>query len=151
MNLTSFLTMNYEQRTMNYEPKNKPNSNPIKAKTNPISEMAKMNVNSCFTMYYEQPTMNYELKNKPNLMLPSTSFRCDIVARFSHFLRIYPGNVTCLLLFYPIVYVKYNCGRTVPKTQIICNGGCSVETKSKITSHLFSISLRQNTSIFLNL
>ena len=30
MNLTSFLTTNYEQRTMNYEVKNKPNSNPIK-------------------------------------------------------------------------------------------------------------------------
>jgi len=40
MNVNTFVTMNYEQRTMNYEIKNKPNSNPIqtqfKAKTNPI-------------------------------------------------------------------------------------------------------------------
>ena len=31
MNLNSFITMNYEQRTMNYEIKNEPKTNPIKA------------------------------------------------------------------------------------------------------------------------
>jgi hypothetical protein len=40
MNVSSFITTNYEQRTMNYQIKNKPNSNPIqtqnKANTNPI-------------------------------------------------------------------------------------------------------------------
>ena len=35
MNLTSFLTTNYEQRTMNYEVKNKPNSNPIQTQNKP--------------------------------------------------------------------------------------------------------------------
>ena len=39
MNVSTVITMNYEQRTMNYEIKNKPNTNPIqtqnKPKTNP--------------------------------------------------------------------------------------------------------------------
>ena len=39
MNVSYFITNNYEQRTMNYEIKNKPNTNPIqsqyKANTNP--------------------------------------------------------------------------------------------------------------------
>jgi hypothetical protein len=39
MNVSSFITTNYEQRTMNYEIKNKPKTNPIqsqyKPKTNP--------------------------------------------------------------------------------------------------------------------
>jgi len=30
MNVSTFITMNYEQRTMNYEIKNKPKTNPIK-------------------------------------------------------------------------------------------------------------------------
>ena len=54
--------MYYEQRTMNNELKNKPNSNPIKANSNPISEMAKMNISPVITMYYEQRTTNYEKK-----------------------------------------------------------------------------------------
>ena len=35
MNVSSAITMNYEQLTMNYANKNKPNSKPIKPKTNP--------------------------------------------------------------------------------------------------------------------
>jgi len=38
MNVTSCLTMNYEQRTMNYEIKNKPNSNPIQSQFKPNSK-----------------------------------------------------------------------------------------------------------------
>ncbi len=41
MNITSYITMNYEQKTMNYANKNKPNTNPIKANTNPIHWMLK--------------------------------------------------------------------------------------------------------------
>ncbi len=41
MNVSSAITMNYEQLTMNYANKNKPNSNPIKPKTNPIHWMLK--------------------------------------------------------------------------------------------------------------
>ena len=36
MNISTAITMNYEQITMNNELKNKPNSNPIKANTKPI-------------------------------------------------------------------------------------------------------------------
>ena len=45
MNISSAITMNYEQLTMNYANKNKPNSKPIKPNTNPISEKPKMNLN----------------------------------------------------------------------------------------------------------
>ena len=37
MNVNTFITTSYEQRTMNYELKNKPNSNPNKPNSNPIS------------------------------------------------------------------------------------------------------------------
>ncbi len=36
MNVSSSITMNYEQLTMNYANKNKANTKPIKANTNPI-------------------------------------------------------------------------------------------------------------------
>ncbi len=35
MNVSSFITTNYEQRTMNYEIKNKPNTNPIQTQFKP--------------------------------------------------------------------------------------------------------------------
>ena len=35
MNVSSAITMNYEQKTMNYANKNKPNTKPIKPNTNP--------------------------------------------------------------------------------------------------------------------
>ncbi len=38
MNLSSAITMNYEQLTMNYANKNKPNQTQYKPKTNPIAE-----------------------------------------------------------------------------------------------------------------
>jgi len=38
MNVSSFITMNYEQRTMNDEIKNKPNSNPIQTQYKPNSK-----------------------------------------------------------------------------------------------------------------
>ena len=40
INVSSFITTNYEQRTMNYEVKNKANSNPNKANSNPISKQS---------------------------------------------------------------------------------------------------------------
>jgi len=45
MNASSAITMNYEQLTMNYANKNKPNSKPIKPKTNPIQTQNKPNTN----------------------------------------------------------------------------------------------------------
>jgi hypothetical protein len=45
MNVSSFITIDYEQRTMNYQIKNKPNTKPIqtqyKANTNPIQTQYK--------------------------------------------------------------------------------------------------------------
>ena len=49
MNVSSFITMNYEQRTMNYEIKNKPKTNPIqtqfKANSKPIQSQYEPNTN----------------------------------------------------------------------------------------------------------
>jgi hypothetical protein len=38
INVSTFITMNYEQPTMNYEIKNKPNSNPIQSQYKPNSK-----------------------------------------------------------------------------------------------------------------
>jgi len=45
MNVSSAITMNYEQLTMNYANKNKPNSKPIEPKTNPKQTQFKANTN----------------------------------------------------------------------------------------------------------
>ncbi len=62
MNVTSAITMNYEQLTMNYANKNKPNSKPIKA--NP--RKAKMNVSSLITKDYRKKDDFAVPKNKAN-------------------------------------------------------------------------------------
>jgi hypothetical protein len=41
MNVSSSITMNYEQKTMNYTNKNKANTKPIKANSNPIKANTK--------------------------------------------------------------------------------------------------------------
>ena len=41
MNVSSAITMNYEQKTMNYANKNKPNTNPIRTQSKPIYWMLK--------------------------------------------------------------------------------------------------------------
>jgi len=41
MNVSSSITMNYEQKTMNYANKNKANTKPIKANTKPIQSQSK--------------------------------------------------------------------------------------------------------------
>jgi hypothetical protein len=66
MNVSTVITMNYEQRTMNYEIKNKPNSKPIqtqykpnsnpiqtqyKPKTKPIQTQYKPNTNPMLARY----------------------------------------------------------------------------------------------------
>jgi hypothetical protein len=45
MNLSSFITMDYEQRTMNYEIKTKPKQTQYKANTNPIQSQYEPNTN----------------------------------------------------------------------------------------------------------
>jgi len=62
MNVTTFITMNYEQRTMNDANKNKPNSKPIK----PNLRKAKMNVNSLIAKDYRKNDDFTVRKNKPN-------------------------------------------------------------------------------------
>jgi hypothetical protein len=46
MNVTSCLTMNYEQRTMNYEIKNKANSKPISKGKKPAFSLESIKINS---------------------------------------------------------------------------------------------------------
>ncbi|GAH14184.1 unnamed protein product [marine sediment metagenome] len=47
MNVSSAITMNYEQLTMNYANKNKPNSKPIKPNTNPKQTQFPKSQNGC--------------------------------------------------------------------------------------------------------
>jgi hypothetical protein len=52
INVSPFITMNYEQRTVNYEVKNKPKTNPIqtqyKANTKPIQTQNEANSNPIY-------------------------------------------------------------------------------------------------------
>jgi hypothetical protein len=58
--------------------KNKPNSNPIKPKTKPISEMPKMNLNTYPTMVYSNKSAIRQKQNKPNQTQFQTQFSTKI-------------------------------------------------------------------------
>ncbi len=55
MNINPVKTMNYEQLTMNYANKNKPNSKPIKPKTNPIQTQFKPKTNPIKPNFSKNP------------------------------------------------------------------------------------------------
>jgi len=62
MNISSFITMDYENKRNWTLSENKPNSNPIK----PNSKKAKMNVNLTLTKDYRKNDDFLVRKNKPN-------------------------------------------------------------------------------------
>jgi len=66
MNVSSILTTDYENKSNWTLGENKPNSNPIKPKTNPIPKKSKMNVNIYYTIDYNNKTAFRRIKNKPN-------------------------------------------------------------------------------------
>ena len=63
MNVTTCLTMNYEQRTMNYEIKNEPKTNP----NEPNLKKAKMKLTVSYTKGYENISNWAICENEPNL------------------------------------------------------------------------------------
>ncbi len=54
MNVSSAITMNYEQLTMNYANKNKPNSNPIQTQNKPNCRKGIIDAKCVFTKDYEE-------------------------------------------------------------------------------------------------
>jgi len=65
VNVTFFITMNYDQMDTWSIRKNEPKTNPNEPKV----KMGKINITTCLTMNYEQRTMNDEKKrtqNEPN-------------------------------------------------------------------------------------
>jgi len=66
MNLNIFSTKAYENKSNRTLGENKPNSNPIKPKTNPIPKIAKMNLNIYYKKDYSNNTANRRIQNKPN-------------------------------------------------------------------------------------
>ena len=74
MNVNIYLQMAYKNEPPFGRGQNKPNSNPIKPNTKPISEMAKMNLNCYPTKDYEDKS-NWTLgENKPNFKPNQTQF-----------------------------------------------------------------------------
>jgi hypothetical protein len=65
INITPFYTVDYENKSNWKLGENKPNTNPIKANTNPIPEMSKMNVTSVLTKDYENERLRDAGKTKP--------------------------------------------------------------------------------------
>jgi len=74
MNVSIFTQMAYENKSNWTLGENKPNSNPIKPKTNPIPKKAKMNVNIYYTKLYNNETAFRRIKNKPNSNPKQTQF-----------------------------------------------------------------------------
>ncbi len=75
MNLNNLTAMNYAILASLTKVKNKPNSNPIKANSNPIIERLKMNANAFSQKNYEnisrwrdRKTKPIQSQNKPNLL-----------------------------------------------------------------------------------
>ena len=65
INLSFFITKDYESKSNPKLGENKPNSNPIQTQTNPIAERLKMNVNSLITKDYENIDPYGAPENKP--------------------------------------------------------------------------------------
>ena len=66
MNISPFMTIKYVKLDTWLSWKNKAKTNPNKAKTNPISEIPKMNVNIYYTIDYSYKTYFLRKQNKPN-------------------------------------------------------------------------------------
>jgi hypothetical protein len=69
MNLSLIILKGYEDLWLIFgsiRAKNKPNSKPIKPKTNPIAKRPEMNVTNCYTKKYRNKTAFRRNKNKPN-------------------------------------------------------------------------------------
>ena len=66
MNVSSFLTKNYENTSDSTLGENKPNTNPKQTQTNPISQSLKMNVTVCPTGNYQNQPLRRLPENKPN-------------------------------------------------------------------------------------
>ena len=66
MNVSIFSQMAYEYKSNWTLGENKPNSKPIKPKTNPISKRPKIDVNIYYTKLYNNETAFRRRKNKPN-------------------------------------------------------------------------------------
>jgi len=66
MNVSPFITKDYENDNTFRLPENKPNTNPIRTQSNPISEKPKMNVTSILTKDYESERLYRCGENKPN-------------------------------------------------------------------------------------
>jgi len=98
MNVTCFLTMNYEQRTMNYEIKNKPNSKPIQTQYKPNTNPNKPNT---------KPIQTQFIPAKPHFIAVSPLPKPDFIAAWplpkpeqSQF-----RNVERLLALEPIIFI----------------------------------------------
>ena len=77
MNVTSFYTMDYENKRLADAAKTKPIQSQYKANTNPIPEKPKMNVTSILTKDYENEIAFRPQKNKPNSNPIKPNFKPD--------------------------------------------------------------------------
>ncbi|MHC4587691.1 MAG: hypothetical protein ACYS3N_24485 [Planctomycetota bacterium] len=101
MNVSSFITMNYEQQTMNYEIKNKPNSNPIqsqyKPNTKPIQTQFKpkqtqFQMKNAVALNDKHPAGCREVYDKPVNMHPfSVVFRYSNM--YIYFFQLYCKHI----------------------------------------------------------
>ncbi len=81
MNVTSFITKHYENKSNWTLGENKPNSNPIKA--NLLD--AQMNISSVLTKYYENVRLHRRGENKPNqTQFQTQRFRLSHAIRDTH-------------------------------------------------------------------
>jgi hypothetical protein len=73
LHLTLFIALNYAISACLTKVKFKPNSNPIKAKTNPIAKSPKINVNNYYTNIYNNKTAFRRNIKVPNVTLDVSS------------------------------------------------------------------------------
>ena len=86
MNLSILSKMAYKNFIPLAGQKNKPNSNPIKPKTNPISKMPKMNVNIYYITVYSDKSYLPRVQNKPNQTQNKANFKaCPERSRMGQF------------------------------------------------------------------
>ena len=107
MNVSPVITKDYEKNTLGELGKNKPNSNPIKANTEPIKpnfRKAKMNTTACITRPYEVLPPRPRREYKPNQTqfqtrhLPTDRLRPKLFNSSKNSLTVRPNSLKCLFL-----------------------------------------------------
>jgi hypothetical protein len=141
MSVSSFITMDYEQRTMNYEIKNKANSNPIQTQFKPNTKPKRTQFKAKQTQFQSQYMLSrLTINTRRNLFRPTTNTDLFPNPRKSRNRLLVASvlsyqNVSRRKAAFYIVF-QATPGTLLSKTNFSCNRNfCPATISSKVMVH----------------